>query len=60
MNYSDQARRFDWRAYDRYAELWQDGEGMPTPAIAARFGRSPCEVRRVLEQGARLERWRDG
>lgn len=58
MTYTEQAAAFDWRRWDAYSKLWQGGEGVPTHKIAAQFGRPPCEVRRVLQDGARLEHWR--
>ena len=58
MTYTEQAAAFNWLRWDAYSALWQDGEGVPTHKIAAQFGRPPCEVRRVLMEGARLERWR--
>ena len=54
--YRAQADRFDWKRWDLYREL-QD-QVVSVPRIAARFGRTPCEVRRFLEEGARLEAWR--
>ena len=56
MTYTDQAARFDWHRWELYRELQRQGESVPR--IAARFGRTPCEVRRCLEDGARLENWR--
>ena len=58
MTYTEQAAAFNWRRWDAYSKLWKDGDGLSTVKIAAQFGRTPCEVRRVLIEGARLERWR--
>lgn len=60
MTYQEEAAAFDWREFDRYAALFADGLGLRTAAIAARFGVTPCRVRRVLLDGKRLEGWRIG
>ena len=60
MTYKEEAAAFDWREFDRYAGLFADGLGLRTAAIAARFGVTPCRVRRVLLDGKRLEGWRSG
>lgn len=59
MTYQQEAAEFDWRRYDRYAALWKDGAGLTFAAIAARFGVPPCDVKRSIETGRRLARWRD-
>ena len=58
MTYQEEAAAFDWLRYDRYAALWREGEGLAFAAIAARFGATPCDVKRTLENGRRLEGWR--
>lgn len=56
MTYDKQAAAFDWRRWDMYRSRQEAGDSVPR--IAAMFGRSPCDVRRILEEGARLEQWR--
>lgn len=58
MTYTEEAAAFDWKRWDAYMKLWADASGLSIASIAAQFGRTPCEVRRVLLEGRRLERWR--
>lgn len=53
------AAAFDWAMWHRIESLFQDGEGMRTADIAAKFGKSPCAIRRVIQTGRRLERFRE-
>ncbi len=58
VTYAEQAAAFDWKRWDAYIKLWADADGESIASIAAQFGRPPCEVRRVMLEGRRLERWR--
>jgi hypothetical protein len=58
MSYAAEAAAFDWKRWDAYVRLWADSTGESVASIAAQFGRTPCEVRRVMLEGRRLERWR--
>lgn len=56
MTYDQEAAAFNWKRWDAYRAMQAEGKSVGT--IAARFGKTPCDVRRLLENGARLEAWR--
>lgn len=56
--FAEQAATFDWRAYDIYCELWQNGEANTIETIAGQWNKSPCDVRRTIDDGDRLAEWR--